>query len=400
MNNRHTQIYRDGTFFPSEDGGEFIPFSESGEFIVLPGLVDVHVHLREPGFCYKEDVASGTAAAKNGGFAAVCAMPNLSPVPDCRQNLDAELCAIQRSALVDVYPYGAITRGEEGKELSDLEGMADKVVAFSDDGRNVDDAGLMREAMERCKNLGKIIAAHVEDKSLANGVVREESPLNPTKTGISARAEWGMFERDLGLVSEAKCAYHVCHVSTKESVALIREAKKSGLDVTAETCPHYLTLTVDDIKDEGRFKMNPPLGTKSDREALLEGIADGTIDMISTDHAPHSAEEKSRGLKGSPFGIVGLETAFPVCFTALVLGGVVSKEKLVRLMSEAPAKRFGIDTKGSYAAFEIGAEYRIDSGAFRSKGRSTPFEGMRVRGRLVGARGTEAFENKKKEGGR
>ena len=358
---------------------------------LFPGLTDVHVHLREPGFLYKETVKSGTAAAAHGGFTAVLSMPNLSPTPDSREHIEIQLEAIRRDASVRVYPYGTITVGEAGEVLSDMEGMAPDVIAFSDDGRGVQSDGLMREAMLRAKALGKMIVAHCEDNSLLRGGVIHDGEYARAHglPGICSESEWRQLERDLELVSETGCAYHVCHVSTKESVALIREAKRQGLDVTCETGPHYLTLTDLDLRDEGRFKMNPPLRSAADRDALIEGVLDGTVDMIATDHAPHSAEEKSRGLLGSPMGIVGLETAFPILYTRLVLSGILPLGTLIERMSAAPARRFGlgggeirVGAPADLFAVDLGKRYRIDPDTFLSMGRATPFAGEEVAGEI------------------
>ena len=350
--------------------------------LILPGFCDVHVHFREPGFSYKEDMATGSAAAAHGGYTAVCTMPNLSPVPDSTDMLAVEEAAIARDAKIAVYPYGAITKGELGRELSDMEALASRVVAFSDDGRGVQNAEMMEAAMRRAKSLGKIIAAHCEDNTLLHGGYIHDGAYAAAHghRGISSESEWRQIERDLDLAAKTGCAYHVCHISTAESVALIRDAKKSGVDVTCETGPHYLVLDDTDMQEDGRFKMNPPLRSPRDREALLAGIADGTIDMIATDHAPHSADEKSRGLEKSAMGIVGLETAFPVLYTELVKKGVLTLERLVSLMSMAPRKRFGIPADADFCVWDVSKEYEIDPASFLSKGRSTPFAGRRVFG--------------------
>ena len=283
-------------------------------FTILPGFVDVHVHLREPGFSYKETISSGTLAAAHGGYSRVCAMPNLDPAPDSLQTLAPQLERIRTDAVIDVTPYGAITAHRGGRELADMEQLAPYVAGFSDDGSGVQDADVMRAAMRKAASLGKLIAAHCEDNTLLHGGYIHDGAYARAHghKGISSESEWRQLERDLELVRETGCAYHMCHVSTKESVALIRRAKAQGLDVTCETAPHYLVLTEDDLREDGSFKMNPPLRTQADRQALIEGILDGTVDMIATDHAPHSAQEKARGLAGSAMGIVGLETAFSV----------------------------------------------------------------------------------------
>ncbi len=353
---------------------------------IIPGFCDVHVHLREPGFSYKETIASGTAAAARGGYTAVCAMPNLNPVPDNLEHLAMQEAMIAAQARVPVCPYGAISVGERGEQLADLEGLAPRVVAFSDDGRGVQNDDLMREAMREAKRLHKLIAAHCEDNRLLHGGYIHDGAYARANghAGICSESEWGQIRRDLDLVRETGCAYHVCHISTKESVALIRQAKREGLDVSCETAPHYLVLDETDLKEDGRFKMNPPLRSPEDREALIEGLLDGTIDMIATDHAPHSAEEKAKGLRGSAFGIVGLETAFPVLYTRLVVPGVLPLEKLVDLLAYRPRERFGISlAENDYAVWDLDAAYTVDPDTFLSKGRATPFAGMTVRGRCL-----------------
>ena len=359
--------------------------------MIFPGFVDVHVHLREPGFSYKETIHTGTLAAARGGYTAVCPMPNISPVPDSVDHLAPQLEAIERDAAVRVLPYGSITRGEQGEALADLDALAPYVAGFSDDGRGVQSESLMRQAMERAKKLDKPIVAHCEDNSLLRpgGCVHEgEYARAHGLTGISSESEWRQLERDLRLVRETGCAYHVCHVSTRESVALIRQAKGSGLDVTAETAPHYLLLNDGMLRDEGRFKMNPPVRGEADRQALLEGIRDGTIDMIATDHAPHSAEEKSRGLRNSLMGVTGLECAFPVLYTGLVRTGELSLERLIELMSLAPRRRFGIPggTEPGQAAditvVDLNERFTIDPDSFLSMGKATPFAGMEVYGKV------------------
>lgn len=356
----------------------------SDRYTVFPGFCDVHVHFREPGFSYKETIESGSASALGGGYTSVCTMPNLSPVPDCAENLRVQLDLIRTDAKVKVYPYGAITVGEKGEVLSDMEAMSPYVAAFSDDGRGVQSDEMMREAMMRAKSLGKIIAAHCEvNELLRGGYIHDgEYAHSHGHRGICSESEWRQIERDLKLADETGSAYHVCHISAKESVSLIREAKKSGVDVTCETAPHYLVLDENDLIEDGRFKMNPPLRSREDREALIEGICDGTIDMIATDHAPHSAEEKSRGLEKSAFGIVGLETAFPVCFTELVKNGVVTLEKLTELLSINPRKRFSLP-EGGYCVWDLSEEYEIDPAKFATMGRATPFEGRKVFGKHV-----------------
>ena len=357
----------------------------SKKYIIVPGLCDVHVHFREPGFSYKETIASGSAAAAHGGYTAVCTMPNLDPVPDSAEHLQVQLDAIKRGAAIKVLPYGAITVGEKGEKLADMEAMSDKVCAFSDDGKGVQNDEMMREAMTAAKRLGKIIAAHCEDNSLLfGGYIHDgEYARMHGHRGISSASEYKQIERDLRLAEETGCAYHVCHISTKESVELIRQAKARGVDVTSETAPHYLVLCDEDMQEDGRFKMNPPLRSREDKKALIEGINDGTIDMIATDHAPHSAEEKGRGLEKSLMGVVGLETAFPVLYTELVMKNIITLDRLVELMSFKPKERFGIDTNNDFAVFEISEAYKIDPEDFLSMGRATPFAGREVFGRCL-----------------
>lgn len=357
----------------------------SKKYIIVPGLCDVHVHFREPGFSYKETIASGSAAAAHGGYTAVCTMPNLDPVPDSAEHLQVQLDAIDKSAVIEVIPYGAITVGEKGERLADMEAMSDKVCAFSDDGKGVQNDEMMREAMTAAKRLGNIIAAHCEDNALLLGGYIHDGEYAKAHghRGISSASEYKQIERDLRLAEETGCAYHVCHISTKESVELIRQAKARGVDVTCETAPHYLVLCDEDMQEDGRFKMNPPLRSREDKEALIEGIKDGTIDMIATDHAPHSAEEKERGLEKSLMGIVGLETAFPVLYTELVTKNIITLDRLVELMSFKPKERFGIDTENDFAVFDISEAYKIDSKDFLSMGRATPFAGREVFGRCL-----------------
>ena len=360
-------------------------------YIIVPGLCDVHVHFREPGFSYKETIASGSAAAAHGGYTAVCTMPNLSPVPDCAEHLKAQLDAIDKSAVIEVIPYGAITVGEKGEELSDMESMADNVCAFSDDGRGVQNDGMMREAMAKAKRLGKIIAAHCEDNSLLFGGYIHDGEYAKAHghRGISSESEYRQIERDLRLAEETGCAYHVCHISTKESVELIRQAKARGVDVTSETAPHYLVLCDEDMQGAGRFKMNPPIRSAADRDALLEGLLDGTIDILATDHAPHSAEEKARGLEKSLMGVVGLECAFPVLYTGLALTGRAPLATMLRAMTDTPRARFGLPTAGiepgagDFAIFDLDKTFTIDPDTFLSKGHATPFAGWRVRGKCM-----------------
>ena len=350
--------------------------------LILPGFCDVHVHLREPGFCYKETIASGTASAARGGYTAVCSMPNLNPVPDSKEHLQVQLDAIRRDAKVAVYPYGSLTVNEAGVVMADLDGMAPHVIAFSDDGRGVQDENMMRDLMLRAKRLGKMVVAHCEDNSLLRGGYIHDGVYakEHNHRGICSESEWGPIARDLKLAKETGCAYHVCHISTKESVELIRAAKAEGVDVTCETAPHYLVLCDEDLQEEGLFKMNPPLRSAADRDALIEGILDGTIDMIATDHAPHSAEEKARGLEKSAFGIVGLETAFPIMYTEFVKPGKMTLEKLVELMCINPRKRFGISSDMGWTVWNVEKEYSLNPDDFATLGRATPFEGRAVFG--------------------
>ena len=355
------------------------------EYVLFPGFCDVHVHFREPGFSYKETIHSGSLAAARGGYTAVCTMPNLNPVPDCPEKLQPQLDLIDRDAVMAVFPYGAISVDEKGESLADLEGLAPFVAAFSDDGRGVQDEGLMREAMQRCRALGKLIAAHCEDNSLLHGGYIHDGAYARVHghRGISSASEWRQIERDLKLADETGCAYHVCHISTKESMRLIRDARKSGVDVSCETAPHYLLLDENDMQEDGRFKMNPPLRSREDRDALLEGLTDGTIGMIATDHAPHSAEEKSRGLERSAFGIVGLETAFPLLWSGLVKKGILGLEELVALLTLRPRERFSLPDAGGFSIWDLSDEYTLDPSHFLSRGRATPFAGRRVFGRCL-----------------
>lgn len=368
------------------------------KYVILPGFCDVHVHLREPGYSYKETIESGTRSAARGGYTAVCSMPNLKPAPDCLKNLSQQERLIDEGAVIHVYPYGTITKGQEGSELSDMAAMAERVCAFSDDGRGVQSDDMMRSAMIKAKALGKIIAAHCEDNSLLHGGYIHDGEYAKAHghRGICSESEYGQIARDIELVRETGCAYHVCHISCKESVELIRRAKAEGLDVTCETAPHYLVMTDADLKEEGRFKMNPPLRSDDDRRALIEGICDGTVDMIATDHAPHSEEEKSRGLEGSAFGIVGLETAFPILYTELVKKGIITLDRLVQLLSVNPRKRFGLPMGNDFSVWELDTEYEINPNEFLSMGRATPFTDKKVFGRnlLTVCDGKIAFEEK------
>lgn len=372
-------------FIPTiPDGCGILPLSENSRFVIFPGFCDVHVHLREPGFSYKETIATGSAAAARGGYTEIFAMPNLDPVPDSVEHLEKELELIRRGAVISVRPYGALTVGEKGRLPADIEGMAPFVAAFSDDGKGVQDPVMMRDVMTRCREAGRVLAAHCEDERLLLGgyIHRGSYAKAHSHRGICSESEWRPIERDVRLAAETGVKYHVCHVSCRESIEIIREAKKSGVDVTCETAPHYLLLDENDLQEHGRFKMNPPLRSRRDREALIEAAIDGTLDMIATDHAPHSAEEKSRGLEKSPFGIVGIETAFPLLYTHLVEKGVITLDRLMDLMVSRPRERFGLTpSNGDWSLWDLEAEYSIDPAEFLSKGRSTPFEGWRVKGR-------------------
>ena len=363
---------------------ELFPF-DSGEFAVFPGFCDVHVHFREPGFSYKETIVTGSKAAARGGYTAVCTMPNLNPVPDSVENLRQQLKLIEEGACIHVYPYGAITVGEKGEVLADLEGMARNVIGFSDDGRGVQSDDMMRQAMHRAKKLGKMIVAHCEvNELLRGGYIHdgEYAKLHGHR-GICSESEGGQIARDLKLVEELGVKYHVCHISTKESVELIRQAKARGVDVTCETGPHYLVMNDMDLQEEGRFKMNPPIRSEEDRLALVQGIVDGTIDMIATDHAPHSAEEKGRGLEKSAFGIVGIEIAFQTMYTHLVKPGIITLEKLIDLMVFAPRKRFDIPLGEDYTVWQLDAAEVVDPDKFLSMGKATPFAGHTLLGKCL-----------------
>ncbi len=410
----NVNIYRNGDFYRgnvsvsdrllyfgtdvSDPEQKIIP---GDDFTIFPGFADVHVHFREPGFSYKETIASGSRAAAHGGYTAVCTMPNLNPTPDDPEKLKVQLDAIEKDAAVSVFPYGTITVGEKGEELSDLQGLAPRVIAFSDDGHGVQQDEMMRKAMIQAKALGKLISAHCEDNSLLRGGYIHDGAYAAAHghKGICSESEWGQIARDLELVRETGCAYHVCHISTKESVELIRRAKADGLDVSCETAPHYLLLNDTMLQEDGRFKMNPPIRTEEDRQALLDGLRDGTIDIIATDHAPHSAEEKSKGLKSSLMGIVGLETAFPLLYTYLVQKGELTLKQLIEKLCCNPRKRFGLPETlqegkpADFTMFALGESYTIDPAAFLSKGKSTPFEGRAVQGRcmLTMANGRTAY---------
>ena len=355
------------------------------EYVVFPGFCDVHVHFREPGFSYKETIATGCAAAARGGYTAVCTMPNLNPTPDTLEHLNLQRSIIESDACIHVYPYGTITMGQRGEELADLADLAPYVCGFSDDGRGVQNDDMMREAMLKAKELGKMIVAHCEVNELLRGGYIHDGQYAKAHNhrGICSESEWVQIARDLKLVEEIGCAYHVCHISTKESVDIIRQAKARGVDVTCETGPHYLILDDSDLQEDGRFKMNPPLRSKEDRLALIEGIIDGTIDMIATDHAPHSEDEKSRGLEKSAFGVVGLETAFAAMYTHLVKSGTITMEHLVKLLVDNPRKRFHLPLGLDFSVWDLNTEYTVDPEEFQSMGKATPFTGMNFFGRCL-----------------
>ncbi len=369
--------------------GELFPFSEmlssSKEYCVFPGFCDVHVHFREPGFSYKETIKSGSQCAARGGYTAVCTMPNLKPVPDSVENLRLQTEIIERDAVINVYPYASITVNQAGNQLSDMEGMKNDAIAFSDDGRGVQNDEMMRSAMEKAKSLDKIIVAHCEvNELLKGGYIHDgEYAKKNNHRGICSESEYAQIIRDIKLVSEIGCKYHVCHISTKESVEAIRQAKKEGIDITCETAPHYLVLDDNDLQEHGRFKMNPPLRSSEDKQALIEGILDGTIDMIATDHAPHSADEKAKGLEKSMFGVVGLETAFPVLYTHLVKTGILTMEKLVDLLCVNPRKRFDIPMNNDFTVWDLDYEFTVNPDEFLSMGKATPFDGAKLFGKCV-----------------
>ena len=356
-----------------------------GDYVIFPGFCDVHVHLREPGFSYKETIETGTKAAAHGGYTTICPMPNLNPVPDNYEHLKEELDLIEKEALIEALPYGSCTVNEEGKEIASLEEMAPYVCAFSDDGKGIQEEAMMEEVMLKAKELGKIVAAHCEvNELLKGGYIHDgEYARKHGHRGICSESEWKEIERDVKLAKKTGCAYHVCHISTKESVEIIRQAKKDGVDVTCETAPHYLILNENDLQESGDFKMNPPLRSKEDQEALIKGIQDGTIDMIATDHAPHSEEEKAKGLKKSAMGIVGLETAFPLLYTRLVKTGIISLKKLIELLNDNPRRRFGLKQEDSWCLWDLNDHYVIDEKDFLSKGKASPFKGMEVYGRCL-----------------
>ncbi len=365
---------------------ELLPLSAAptAQYVVFPGFCDVHVHFREPGFSYKETRVSGSAAAARGGYTDVCTMPNLNPVPDSLPHLKQQLDLIPQSG-VHIHPYGSITVEQQGEALADLEGMAPYCIAFSDDGRGVQSESLMRQAMLEAKRLGKMIVAHCEDNSLLRGGYIHDGAYAAAHghRGICSESEWGPIARDLRLAQETGCAYHVCHISCKESVDLIRKAKAEGVDVTCETAPHYLTMDDSILQEDGRFKMNPPLRSAEDKEALVQGLIDGTIDCIATDHAPHSAEEKAKGLEHSAFGVVGLETAFPAVYTHLIKTGIVPLETIVRVLTVNPRHRFGIAAGDSFTVWRLDESFTVDPNEFLTLGRATPYTGQTLFGRCV-----------------
>ena len=373
------------SFVPTVDKAVLSPFfaDTKNNYCILPGFCDVHVHFREPGFSYKETIKSGSKAAAHGGYTAVCTMPNLNPVPDSVEHLNEQIKIIENDAVINVYPYASITVGQNGFELSDMESMSKDCIAFSDDGRGVQSRELMREAMLKAKALGKMIVAHCEDNSLLHGGYIHDGEYAKTHghRGICSKSEWGPIKRDLELVRETGCAYHVCHISCKESVELIRQAKAEGLNVTCETGPHYLILDDSDLLEDGKFKMNPPLRSHEDRLALIEGIKDGTIDMIATDHAPHSAEEKSKGLEKSAFGIVGIETAFQLLYTYFVKTNVITLDKLIDLLCFNARKRFNIPLNNDYTIWRLDEEIIVNPNDFISKGKAMPFENYKLFGK-------------------
>lgn len=357
--------------------------SDFNKLCIFPAFCDVHVHFREPGFSYKETIKTGSLAAARGGYTDVCTMPNLNPVPDSAENIKEQIKIIERDAAVRVHPYAAITVGEKGEMLTDMKALSPYCIAFSDDGKGVQSEAMMRSAMLKAKVLGKIIAAHCEDNSLLCGgyIHKGEYARLHGHKGICSASEWKPIERDLRLAKETGCKYHVCHISCKESVELIRKAKAEGVDVTCETAPHYLIFNDMDLKESGNFKMNPPIRSEEDRQALIKGLQDGTIDMIATDHAPHGYDEKSRGLENSLMGVVGLETAFPVLYTYLVKKGIITLERLIELMAINPRRRFGLQSTDDICVYDLQSEYKIDPCEFKSKGKSTPFDGMTVSGK-------------------
>lgn len=404
-------MYFDGASFKKcnvETGKNFAKIQITGDatesdncLCLLPSFVDVHVHFREPGFSYKETIETGSMAAAAGGYTEVCTMPNLNPAPDSSENLAVQEEIIKNTAIIGVHPYGTITKGERGEELADFDELSSRVKGFSDDGKGVQSDELMKEAMLKAKKLDKIIVAHCEVNSLLNNgyIHLGDYAKKHNHRGICSESEYKQIERDIKLVRETGVKYHVCHISTAESVDIIRNAKAEGLDVTCETGPHYLVMTDNDLQEDGRFKMNPPIRSEKDRKALIEGLIDGTIDMIATDHAPHSVEEKSKGLECSAMGIVGLETAFPVLYTKLVKTGIMTLKQLIEKLHDNPKNRFNIETSvetGSFTLFDLNRKFVVDSNRFKSKGKSTPFDGMEFFGKCMATfyKGTLVFEDK------
>lgn len=392
MNEIKTKIY-DSVAVPhfKNEVVDFLKFNKDFEvlndtiYYILPGFCDVHVHFREPGFSYKETIKSGSKAAAAGGYTACCTMPNLNPVPDTQENLQIQLDIIEQDSVIGIYPYASITKGEKGEELADMQALQKDAVAFSDDGRGVQSEAMMREAMIEAEKLGKLIVAHCEvDDLLHGGYIHDgEYAREHNHRGICSESEYAQVARDIELARETGAGYHICHISTKETVELVRKAKAEGVDVTCETAPHYLLLTDMDLKEDGWFKMNPPLRSAEDKVALIEGILDGTIDMLATDHAPHTLEEKARGLEKSAFGIIGLETAFPLMYTHFVKTGKMSMDRLMEIMVINPRKRFNIPLGLDFSVWELDKEYEIDSKTFETQGEATPFQGQKVFGKCV-----------------
>ena len=381
MAQMNAKTYSNASIVLSDDLAVF----NSNKYTIFPGFCDVHVHFREPGFSYKETIKTGSLSAARGGYTAVCTMPNLNPVPDSLEHLKAQTDIIETDACIHVYPYGAITVGEKGEVLADLEAMAPHVCAFSDDGKGVQRDDMMRQAMIKAKELGKMIVAHCEVNDLLHGGYIHDGEYAKAHghRGICSESEWAQVARDIELVKEIGVPYHVCHISTKETVDIIRKAKAEGVDITCETGPHYLVMNDMDLQEHGRFKMNPPIRSEEDRIALLEGILDGTIDMLATDHAPHSAEEKGRGLEKSVFGIVGLETALPIMYTYLVKPGIMTMERLMEVMVYNPRKRFDLPLGNDFSIWDLDAEYEVDPAEFVSLGKATTFNGWKVNGRCM-----------------
>lgn len=373
------------------EAGPDVTVIDTTGLTVSGGFTDLHVHFREPGYSYKETIRTGSLAAARGGYTTVCTMPNLNPVPDSLRHLDLEQEIIDRDAVIQVLPYASITLGRKGEQLVDFSSLKGRCVAFSDDGSGVQSREMMLKAMEAAADNGCIIAAHCEDNSLLRGGYIHDGAWchEHGHKGICSESEWGQIKRDLKLAELTGCRYHVCHISTAESVDLVRRAKDRGVRVSCETAPHYLALCENDMMEDGRFKMNPPLRSSADRDALIAGLNDGTIDAIATDHAPHSPEEKSKGLEHSAMGISGLETAFPVLYTYLVMSGKVSLQRILEALTSSPRKAFGLPpvleegAAADIAIIDTRTEFTIDSSRFLSLGHSTPFEGKRVQGKVL-----------------